>query len=145
MDTKKGMIGYIESISAHFKKELSEGIYPISFKRWLVRELNECNLTLNEAIHSFKMSKSSLRAWVKLYSDSIELPLPLMTSEEKSEKKALENRIKELEAQLAKGQMHVKALNTFIDMAEEQLKISIRKMIFLCDWKARIFVWKSIR
>lgn len=121
------MNGYIESISEQFKKELSEQRYSLAFKRWLVRELNEHNLTRNEALTYFNTSMSSIRNWVKVYSDCEELPLPLMTAEEKAEKKALEKRIKELEAQLAKGQMHVKALNTFIDIAEEQLNIHIRK------------------
>mgnify|MGYP003600866193 FL=1 len=50
-----------------------------------------------------------------------------MSPKEKTEKQALEKRIKELEKQLDVSIMHVKALNTFIDIAEEQLEISIRK------------------
>lgn len=127
MGIKKVTIGYIASISEQFKKDISERRYSLAFKRWLVREINEANLTRNEAVQYFQVTKPSLNTWIHFYSDAHELPLLVMTAAEKTEKKALEQRIKDLEAQLARGQMHVKALNTFIDIAEDQLKISIRK------------------
>jgi len=44
-----------------------------------------------------------------------------------SKEQALELRIKELELQVEQGKMHTFLLNTMIDIAEEQLKVSIRK------------------
>lgn len=119
------------SISAHFKTKLDNGNYEPAFRRWLVRELNEKKITRNEAIEQFKLNPKSghsmLHNWTIKYTDEHELPLPQMTPEEKAEKQALEKRIKELEKQVDKGKMHVIALNTFIDIAEENLNIKIRK------------------
>ena len=131
METSKTKQGYTNSVQTHFQKELPEGSYELAFKRWLVRQNNEGYLTRSEAIKQFKINpergSALLSSWIKNYSESEELSLPAMTAEEKAEKRALEKRIKELEQQAAKNQMHIKALNTFIDIAEEQLKINIRK------------------
>lgn len=116
------------SVSEKFKKELPEGEYEIAFRRWLVRELNDKTMTRSEAISRFNLSNTKLLySWIKKYSDVHELSLAYMSPKEKTEKQALEKRIKELEKQLDVSIMHVKALNTFIDIAEEQLEISIRK------------------
>jgi transposase-like protein len=115
-------------VSEKFKTELPEGDYEVAFRRWLVRELNDKNMTRTEAATAFNLSGHTLlHEWTKKYSDDHELSLPTMTVEEKLEKQALEKRIKELEKKLDGSVMHVKALNTLIDIAEEQLKISIRK------------------
>jgi cell division septum initiation protein DivIVA len=50
-----------------------------------------------------------------------------MSPKERSDNKALEKRIKDLEQQLEKAQMKNIALNTLIDVAETELKIPIRK------------------
>ena len=120
--------GHNLSVSEKFKKDLPEGDYEVAFRRWLVRELNDKKLTRTEAAAIFNLSGHSiLYDWTRKYSDAHELSLPVMTTEEKLEKQALEKRIKELEKKLDSSMMHVKALNTFIDIAEDQLKISIRK------------------
>ena len=94
----------------------------------MVRELNLNNLTKAEAISAFNLSGDGiLRFWIKTYSDEHELPLPVMTAQEKLELQALKKRNKELEKKQESDLMHIKALNTLIDIAEEQLNINIRK------------------
>lgn len=131
MSTKKAKLDYTHSVQTHFQKDLPEGSYELAFKRWLVRQINEGHITRLEAIKQFNFNPQSgsslLFNWIRFYSAPEELLLPAMTAEEKAEKRALEKRIKELEAQASRNQMHIKALNTFIDIAEEQLKITIRK------------------
>ena len=127
-NNKSGKRGFNLSVSEKFKKDLPVGEYEIAFRRWLVRELNDNKLTRTEASSIFNLSGHTLlHDWTKKYSDEHELTLPVMTAEEKLEKQALQKRIKELEKKLDSSTMHVKALNTFIDIAEEQLKICIRK------------------
>jgi transposase-like protein len=119
---------YNLSISEKFRKDLPEGDYEVAFRRWLVRELNDKNMTRTEATTAFNLSGHTLlHDWTKRYSDDHEVSLPSMSPEEKAEKQSLERRIRELEKKLDTSVMHVRALNTFIDIAEEQLKISIRK------------------
>jgi hypothetical protein len=50
-----------------------------------------------------------------------------MTEKEKAKLDAAHKRLKELEKQLEHAQMKNIALETMIDIAEEQLKITIRK------------------
>jgi BMFP domain-containing protein YqiC len=50
-----------------------------------------------------------------------------MSAKERTEVKALEKRIGELEKQLERAQMKNVALNTMIDIAETDYKLAIRK------------------
>jgi hypothetical protein len=67
------------------------------------------------------------KQWQKKYSDEIHLSLQSMSSKERADNKALEKRIKELEKQLELAQMKNVALNTMIDIAENDYKLEIRK------------------
>lgn len=55
------------------------------------------------------------------------LSLPPMTEQEKQELAALQKQLKEMEKQLEDARMRNIALSTLIDVAEETLKIDIRK------------------
>jgi hypothetical protein len=70
---------------------------------------------------------SLIHLWRKKFSPEIPFTLPLMTEKEKQKLDAAHKRMKELEKQLENAQMKNIALETMIDIAEEQLKIVIRK------------------
>jgi hypothetical protein len=59
----------------------------------------------------------------------IVVSLPVMTEKERLKQEALLKRVKELEKQLEDAQMKNIALETLIDVAEEQLNIPIRKKL----------------
>lgn len=105
--------------------------YEISFRRWLVSEIELGNMTVNEAAirfnFDFKKFRDIYRDWQMKYSSKIHLSLQAMTPEELTEFKKLQERIKELEEQLEKAQIKNVLTETMIDIAEEQLKIDIRK------------------
>jgi transposase-like protein len=92
MDKKKSEKGYTNRVQAHFQKELPEGNYEPAFRRWLVRQINEGDITRAEAIRRFNFNPqqgwSMLCKWISSYSCSEELPLPAMTAEEKAENRA---------------------------------------------------------
>ena len=100
-------------------------------KRWVVRELQSGRVTLGEAKEHFvsrsKNPEALIRSWVKEYSSDIDFTLPVMTEKEKAKLEAAHKRLRELEKELEDAQMKNIALETMIDIAEEQLKISIRK------------------
>jgi hypothetical protein len=50
-----------------------------------------------------------------------------MTDKERQQLEALQKKVKQLERQLEDAQMKAIALDTLIDVAEEDLKIAIRK------------------
>lgn len=105
--------------------------YETSFRRWLVSEIESGRISLQEARSRFKLPirfdllyKSY---WQPKYSEQIHVSLSLMSAQERTDLKALEKRIRELEKQLELAQMKTVALNTMIDIAEQDYKLEIRK------------------
>jgi len=105
--------------------------YETSFRRWLVSEIGSGRMTIEDAQRRFKLPDHFPQAykqyWHPRYSDEIHLSLQVMSSKERSDVKALEKRIKELENQLELAQMKNIALNTMVDIAEQDYKLEIRK------------------
>ncbi|WP_372653500.1 hypothetical protein [Draconibacterium sp.] len=104
--------------------------YEISFRRWLVSEVDSGRMSVAEAREKFKLPHrfdKTYKHWQAKYSDEIHLSLQLMSAKERTNTKALEKRIKELEKQLELAQMKNVALNTMIDIAENDYKLEIRK------------------
>lgn len=102
-----------------------------AFRRWLVREIVSGRMTQTEAMERFdfgvKKGYPLLGYWIKRYSPSIPVTLPVMSEKERQKLELLQKQVKELEKQLETAQMKNVALETMIDVAEEQLKIKIRK------------------
>ena len=105
--------------------------FEISFRRWLISQLDGGHMSPLEIRERFKLSRKNyrgaLKKWQERYSDELHVSLSFMSSKEKADNKALEKRIKELEKQLEHAQMKNIALNTLIDVAETEFKIPIRK------------------
>jgi transposase-like protein len=122
---------YTTQVSESFDKSSKEGVFEVSFRRWLVRELEEGRMTTKDAIERFNFNPVSgvtlLRDWRKKYSPSMLLALSEMTEQEKAEILLSQARIKELEKQVDALQMKVIAMDVLIDVAEEILNIDIRK------------------
>jgi len=100
-------------------------------KRWLVREIQAGRMTVGEArehIASYSKNPSALISlWQKQFASEIDFTLPVMTEKEKAKLEAAQKRMRQLEKQLEDAQMKNIALETMIDIAEEKLKIIIRK------------------
>lgn len=128
-EEKRGKRGEI-LLSVRFSDDTS-CLPEIPFRRWLVGELESGRMTEGEARERFHLSGSHgfrlIRRWRKLYSSDIPLTLPSMNEQEKQEQEALHKRVKELEKHLENAKMKNIALETLIDVAEEKLRVSIRK------------------
>ena len=100
-------------------------------KRWLVREIQAGRMTVGEArehiAHISKEPSSLIRKWQKQFCVEIDFTLPVMTEKEKAKLEEARKRVRQLEKQLEDAQMKNIALETMIDLAEEKLKITIRK------------------
>jgi len=104
--------------------------YETSFRRWLVCEIESGRMSWQEARSRFNLPHrfdKLYRRWQQKFSDEIVVSLSLMSAKERTNNKELEKRIKELEKQLELAQMKVVALNTVIDIAEQDYKLEIRK------------------
>ena len=103
--------------------------YTVTFKRWISREIESGQLTTKEAIERFNIRRDSatINRWIHEYGLGKELSLATMTPKEKQDKLLLEKRIKELEKALDMAKLKNIAIETMIDIAEEQFNIPIRK------------------
>ena len=100
-------------------------------KRWIVREIESGRMTLGQAKERLELNSKSpallIRRWRKKFAPQIAFTLPVMTEKEKQKLQDAQRRMKQLEKQLEDAQMKNIALETMIDIAEEQLRIVIRK------------------
>ncbi len=131
MTLKKKSQTYTTLVSDSFEKTDEKNTYELPFRRWLVREIEELRMTLSEAIKRFNFHPVNgpklIRDWQRRYAGEMVLALPQMTEKEKYELGVLQKQLQAAEKQLEDARMRNIALNTLIDVAEEKLKISIRK------------------
>ena len=112
------------------EKKINYNDYEVSFRRWLISLIDSEKMSLQEARVRFSLGRDYVRLlkrWQEKYSEELHLSLQSMNSKERADNKALEKRIKELEKQLELAQMKNVALNTMIDIAEQDYKLKIRK------------------
>ena len=107
------------------------GVNERAFRRWLVVEIESGRTSVNQAIQEFdfehKSPSDAIRFFRKAYGSEIVLTLPSMTEQERKKLAEKQKYILQLEKQLETAQMQNLALNTLIDVAEEELSIKIRK------------------
>jgi hypothetical protein len=105
--------------------------FTLSEKRWIIIELVSGRISYSEAMKLVEKATTNpmvlISSWKKAYYPEIPFTLPVMTEKERQKLEEAHKRMKTLEKQLEEAQMKNIALNTMIDIAEEQLKISIRK------------------
>ena len=122
---------FTTKVSDSFERTDEKCIYEVAFRRWLVREIGEGRLTVSEAVKQFNFHSENgrflIRDWRRKYGTEMVLTLPAMTEKEKQDMLALQKQVKAMEKQLEDARMRNIALNMLIDVAEDKLKIKIRK------------------
>mgnify|MGYP003576935037 FL=1 len=102
--------------------------YPVTLRRSVVRAV-EGGMTISQAQVAFNIkSHTAIGRWIKKEREEkanlvIDNPIPMSKKPKKENKES----VKALQQALAEAQLKIKALDTMIDIAEEQLKINIRK------------------
>lgn len=115
--------------SPNYQQNIKRQCYSNLQKRTIVTAIEQGRMTIKEAQTAYSIKTEKLiRNWLKQYkAEKVELcivsepkmakkPKPITTAQTEALQKALEE-----------AEMKIKALNTLIDVAEEQLKIDIRK------------------
>jgi transposase len=94
-------------------------------KRSIIRAMKEKRMTIAEAHLLYKVGKKTLATWLRVAkqedNDLVGSNQQNMTS------KQIDYSGIELQQELAEARLKIKALETMIDIAEQQFKISIRK------------------
>ena len=131
MKVEKESVKYTTQVSESFEKTDERYSYEVPFRKWLVREIEEQRMSVFQAVERFNFHPKNgfelIRYWREKYACEMVLSLPDMTAEEKQQLALLQKQNKALEKQLEDAMMKNIALDLLIDVAEEKLKISIRK------------------
>jgi hypothetical protein len=131
MSKEKAIENYTILVSDSFERTDEKCTFEISFRRWLVREMEEKRMTVSEAIKQFNFNPKNghwlINSWRSKYAPEMVLSLTDMTEAEKQKLTAVQKQLKATEKQLEDARMRNIALNMLIDVAEEKLNISIRK------------------
>lgn len=104
--------------------------YDMTFMRMVVAAYENGNESLNQVAARFQVSRQQVKWWRLKFSSEIESPtlkVDVMTEQEQKEFEALKKQNEELAKKLEYANLQVFGLQTMIDVAEEQLKIEIRK------------------
>ena len=108
---------------AEQKQKRSQRDYSLSFKLQVVSEVEKGELSYIQAQRKYGIQgTSTVLVWLRKHSNLGWKELPIMRP-----KKTPEQKIKELEAQLAIEKDKVHVLNVAIDIADEMLQTNIRK------------------
>ena len=99
-----------------------------SFIQVVVREYLQSNLSLKQVAKKFGVPCTSVWEWTKRFSSELtaETPSP-MTPEEQQQLEALKKQNEELKKKLDLANLKITGLEMMIDIAEEELKLDIRK------------------
>ena len=131
MSKEKAVENYTILVSDSFEQTDEKCNYELPFRRWLVREIEEQRMSVSEAVKQFNFNPKNganlIRSWCSRYAPEMILSLGDMTEAEKQKLASLQKKLKAAEKQLEDARMHNIALDTLIDVAEEKLKINIRK------------------
>jgi transposase-like protein len=101
--------------------------YTDSFRREIVREVKSGHLSKEQASRKYSIKgHSTVTNWIRKF-EGRDLTNHRMPKLEKSTKKDLIKRLKELERQLEDEKIRSEGLSKMIDIAEDQLNIEIRK------------------
>lgn len=109
--------------------------YSQAFKLQVVEEVLTGAITKEQARRKYGLrGKSGVLNWMRKFGVSGYKQIPdcfaRMQEEEKLDKSTLEKRVKELERALEDAQLKAEGYSRMIDIAERELKISIRKKPF---------------
>jgi transposase-like protein len=101
--------------------------YTEAFKHKVVQEVLEGKISKADARRKFGIpGHGTILRWIRKFEEKSTLDLP-MSKEKSLSKEALIKRIKALERQLEDEKLKSEGLSKMIDIAESQLKVSIRK------------------
>jgi transposase len=102
--------------------------YEDSLKRKVLDDIQSGNISKEEARRKYKIrGHSTILKWFRNLEHPENLSRIMTKEYEKVDKEALIKRIKELERQLEDEKLRAEGYSKMIDIAEEQLKITIRK------------------
>ena len=115
--------------SLKYREHIKRKAYTNLQKRTIVSALEQGRMSLKEAQVAYQIKHAkTIRDWLRQYkSEGVDICMAIAEPMGKKKKTDVILQTAALQKALAEAELKIKALNTLIDVAEEQLKISIRK------------------
>jgi transposase-like protein len=119
----------IEYSSSEYREKFKRRSYTNLQKRTVVTAIEQGRLTVKEAKTAYNIKDEKLiRRWILQYkSEKVEICIENTSPMAKDKPSSKDLEKEALQKALQQAELKIKALNTLIDVAEEQLKIDIRK------------------
>lgn len=97
-------------------------------KHTIVRAILEGHMTVEEAKVAYQISVSkTIYSWIRAYQKDNDIFIEEKVPSMSIKKRSISSDVKDLQQALKEAELKIEALNTMIDIAEEELKIDIRK------------------
>jgi transposase len=115
--------------SPNYQQHIKRKSYSNLQKRTIVSAIEQGRMSIKEAQVAYKVKNpKSIREWLHQYkSEKVEICIEKQMPMSKKKKIPVASQTSALQKALQEAELKIKALNTLIDVAEEQLKIDIRK------------------
>ena len=109
--------------------------FSVDEKMAMIQEYLTTNISMNQMSKKYHIGHSTIPKWMRIFGipmPEAALPNSSMVQKELKEEKSvtvesLEAQLRELQSELDREKLKNLALNTMIDVAEEELRINIRK------------------
>lgn len=127
---KSSLDGWMRTYgSIKYQEQTKRKTYPNLQKRTIVSAIEQGRLTIKDAKIAYHIkSEKSIRDWIKEYkSEKVEICIENILPMAKVKPSVQDLEKEALHKALQEAELRIKALNTLIDVAEDQLKIDIRK------------------
>jgi transposase-like protein len=127
---KSSLDGWIRDYgSVEYRENIKRRSYTNLQKRTIVTAIEQGRLSIKEAKTAYNIkSEKIIRTWIAQYkSEKVELCIDNTSAMAKDKPSSKDIEKEALQKALQEAELKIKALNTLIDVAEEQLKIDIRK------------------
>ncbi|MGM9511700.1 transposase [Larkinella sp. GY13] len=100
-------------------------------KRRIVQEVNQGIIGIRAACRKYGLNRNTLRSWLVLFSlpvtDTVATPEPSPAMPNPQTDQLVTRQVKALTKALAQAELKISTLQTVIEVAENELKIKIRK------------------
>ena len=127
---KSTLDGWLKTYgSPNYQEHIKRKTYSNLQKRTIVSAIEQGRMSIEEAHVAYKIKNSkTIREWLHQYkSEKVEICIETQMPMSKKKKEEITSQTAALQKALQEAELKIKALNTLIDVAEEQLKIDIRK------------------
>lgn len=132
--SKGTLVYWLKHYSSSGYRQNRKKPYSDQIRRSILHAINKGSMTMAEVQSAYNIrGNATIKRWIALEkqeNDDLSCCNPLMMKENKStDAKEIQPlaEVADLQQQLADARLKIAALNTLIDVAEEQLKINIRK------------------